>query len=103
MQINFLLITYIPSAFQVKNVNDHTLDNRMESFFLAETTKYLFLLFDTDNWLHNDGSSGVLHTVNGRDCVVEAGGYIFNTGNWMLLGRCKHEDLFLECTLKITY
>ena len=65
---------------QVKNVNDHTLDNRMESFFLAETTKYLYLLFDEENWLHNTGGSGVVMNVRGRNCVVEAGGYIFNSG-----------------------
>ncbi|KAK6037777.1 hypothetical protein COOONC_24717 [Cooperia oncophora] len=27
----------------------------MESFFLAETTKYLYLIFDPNNFLHNDG------------------------------------------------
>lgn len=51
----------------------------MESFFLAETTKYLYLLFDPDNFLNNDGRSGtVINTPNG-ECVIEAGGYIFNT------------------------
>lgn len=41
----------------VKDVKDHKLDNRMESFFLAETLKYLYLIFDTDNFLHNDIST----------------------------------------------
>lgn len=51
----------------------------MESFFLAETTKYLYLLFDPENFLHNNGSHGdLVHTPNG-DCVVDAGGYVFNT------------------------
>ena len=51
----------------------------MESFFLAETTKYLYLLFDEDNFIHNDGTtSRIIDTPNGK-CVVEAGGYIFNT------------------------
>lgn len=63
----------------VKNVNDHSLDNRMESFFLAETTKYLYLLFDTENWLHNTGGSGLQVQVGDRSCILEAGGYIFNT------------------------
>ena len=40
----------------VKNVLTHTLEDRMESFFLAETTKYLYLLFDPDNFLHNRGN-----------------------------------------------
>ncbi|KAG7218981.1 hypothetical protein INR49_019369, partial [Caranx melampygus] len=30
----------------VKDLRDHQLDNRMESFFLAETIKYLYLLLD---------------------------------------------------------
>ena len=35
----------------VKDVRDHALEDRMESFFLAETTKYLYLLFDPDNFM----------------------------------------------------
>ncbi|XP_033752189.1 ER degradation-enhancing alpha-mannosidase-like protein 2 [Pecten maximus] len=63
----------------VKNVATHELENRMESFFLAETTKYLYLLFDTENFIHNNGSSGtVVQTPNG-ECVIDAGGYFFNT------------------------
>ena len=64
---------------QIKDVRDHRLENRMESFFLAETTKYLYLLFDPDNFLHNNGSRGdLIHTPNGN-CVINAGGYVFNT------------------------
>ncbi|KAK6972511.1 ER degradation-enhancing alpha-mannosidase-like protein 3 [Biomphalaria glabrata] len=63
----------------VKDVRDHQLEDRMESFFLAETTKYLYLLFDQDNFIHNNGSHGeVIHTPSGS-CVIEAGGYVFNT------------------------
>ena len=44
----------VPCGFAtIKNVNDHALDNRMESFFLAETTKYLYLLFTPDHWIFN--------------------------------------------------
>ncbi|KHJ76957.1 hypothetical protein OESDEN_23423 [Oesophagostomum dentatum] len=47
----------------------------MESFFLAETTKYLYLLFDPKNFIHNDGlKARIVDTPNG-----ESGGYIFNT------------------------
>ena len=59
-------------------MRDHKLDNRMESFFLAETIKYLYLLFDPSNfllqpqaWEEGAGPS--------EDCVLGAGGYIFNT------------------------
>ncbi|GIY55773.1 ER degradation-enhancing alpha-mannosidase-like protein 2 [Caerostris extrusa] len=51
----------------------------MESFFLAETTKYLYLLFDPDNFIHNNGSCGELIQMSGGNCVVGAGGYVFNT------------------------
>ncbi|KHJ98081.1 hypothetical protein OESDEN_01942 [Oesophagostomum dentatum] len=33
----------------VHNVDDGSLEDRMESFFLAETMKYLYLLFDEQN------------------------------------------------------
>lgn len=63
----------------VHDVTTHKLANRMESFFLAETTKYLYLLFDPDNFIHNSGGDGVVvNTPNGQ-CVVDAGGYVFNT------------------------
>ena len=65
---------------QVKNVRNHQLENRMESFFLAETTKYLYLLFAEDHWMHNTGGSGLLWTRAKRRCVLDAGGYIFNSG-----------------------
>lgn len=41
----------------IKDLRDHKLDNRMESFFLAETVKYLYLLFDPTNFIHNNGST----------------------------------------------
>lgn len=64
----------------IKDCRDHTLDNRMESFFLAETTKYLYLLFDPDNFIHNRGEHGrVWKTASGQTCVIDAGGYLFNT------------------------
>lgn len=66
-------------SFQIKNVRDHRKENRMESFFLAETTKYLYMLFDPDNFLNNDGSSGTVVQVLNGECVIDAGGYIFNT------------------------
>ena len=63
----------------IKDVRDHALEDRMESFFLAETTKYLYLLFDTDNFIHNSGNiATVLNTPYG-ECIIDAGGYVFNT------------------------
>ncbi|KAJ7426812.1 hypothetical protein WISP_12392 [Willisornis vidua] len=51
----------------------------MESFFLAETIKYLYLLFDPDNFIHNDGSDFDVVITPYGECVLDAGGYIFNT------------------------
>lgn len=72
-------ISHVKCGFaSVKDVRDHKLDNRMESFFLAETIKYLYLLFDRDNFLHNTGTQYVLGGQYG-ECILGAGGYIFNT------------------------
>ncbi|XP_054166132.1 ER degradation-enhancing alpha-mannosidase-like protein 2 [Oppia nitens] len=63
----------------IKSVSDHTIEDRMESFFLAETLKYLYLLFDENNFVHNQGSKGTVINVNGKECIIDSGGYIFNT------------------------
>lgn len=51
----------------------------MESFFLSETTKYLYLLFDPDNFIHNTGNTGTIIDTPTGECIIDAGGYIFNT------------------------
>jgi len=51
----------------------------MESFFLAETVKYLYLLFDPKNFIHNDGDEYTTIQNPLGECTVYAGGYIFNT------------------------
>ncbi|XP_054654967.1 ER degradation-enhancing alpha-mannosidase-like protein 2 isoform X2 [Dunckerocampus dactyliophorus] len=63
----------------VKDVRDHQLDNRMESFFLAETIKYLYLLFDPAHFLHGGGAESWEEGGEDGGCVLSAGGYIFNT------------------------
>ncbi|EMP41313.1 ER degradation-enhancing alpha-mannosidase-like 2 [Chelonia mydas] len=63
----------------IKDLRDHRLDNRMESFFLAETVKYLYLLFDPDNFIHNDGSAFDVVSMPYGECILGAGGYVFNT------------------------
>lgn len=37
----------------IKNINDKELEDSMPSFFLSETCKYLYLLFDEDNFIHS--------------------------------------------------
>ena len=51
----------------------------MESFFLSETVKYLYLLFDPDNFIHSEGEDFLVVNNPRGKCVVNAGGYIFNT------------------------
>ncbi|OTF75412.1 hypothetical protein BLA29_006497, partial [Euroglyphus maynei] len=70
----------------IKSVSDHTIEDRMESFFLAETLKYLFLLFDEDNFINEIGSFGTMielenikNSKNKHTCVIESGGFVFNT------------------------
>ena len=65
-------------VFQLKNVKDHRLDNRMESFFLAETIKYLYLIFDETNFLHSNGEWADEHRTSSGLCFLETS-YIFNT------------------------
>uniref|UniRef100_A0A0N5ARZ6 alpha-1,2-Mannosidase n=1 Tax=Syphacia muris TaxID=451379 RepID=A0A0N5ARZ6_9BILA len=86
----------------IKDVNDHSVEDRMESFFLSETAKYLYLIFDEDNFINNDGTdSRVIDTPNGP-CVLYAGGYIFNTeahpldpGALYCCSAKRHKDLRL--------
>lgn len=63
----------------IKKVGDHTLEDRMESFFLAETTKYLYLLFTPDHFIHNNGSSADIIQTSSGECVIDTGAYVFNT------------------------
>eukprot|EP00794_Sanderia_malayensis_P005986 gene5986-6682_t len=46
----------------VHNVHDKSLEDRMESFFLSETCKYLFLLFDRENPVNRDASNYIFST-----------------------------------------
>lgn len=63
----------------IKKVGDHTLEDRMESFFLAETTKYLYLLFTPDHFIHNNGSSASVIQTSSGECIIDTGAYVFNT------------------------
>lgn len=93
------LFIFFIFVLQIRNVRDHRKENRMESFFLAETTKYLYLLFDPDNFLNNDGSSGTVVQVLNGECVIDTGGYIFNTEAHPIdpaALRCCHETPYNE-------
>lgn len=89
---------YIKKQFppKIKNVRDHRTEDRMESFFLAETTKYLYLLFDPDNPLNSNGGSGTIIDTPRGQCLIEAGGYIFNTEAHPVdtsALRCCHDEM----------
>ncbi|KAI3389437.1 hypothetical protein SNEBB_000327 [Seison nebaliae] len=58
----------------IKDCETHELDNRLESFVLAETLKYLYLIFDEEHWLNHKSliySSDV--------CPILGERYIMNT------------------------
>ncbi|KAI0254258.1 alpha-mannosidase [Lactifluus subvellereus] len=46
----------------IQDLRSGALEDRMESFVLSETLKYLYLLFDEDNPLHSDDSNYVFTT-----------------------------------------
>ncbi|KAF7776225.1 CAZyme family GH47 [Agaricus bisporus var. burnettii] len=46
----------------IQDLRTNKRDDRMESFALSETLKYLYLLFDEDNFLHRDDSNYVFST-----------------------------------------
>ncbi|KAK9446940.1 glycoside hydrolase [Limtongia smithiae] len=46
----------------IEDLKTGQVDDRMESFFLSETTKYLYLLFDVDNPLNSEDSNFVFST-----------------------------------------
>lgn len=49
---------------------DHARGNRMESFFLGETAKYLYLLFDEGHPLNGNGVDGVVFSTEGHPLLV---------------------------------
>ena len=51
----------------------HKLANQMESFFLAETTKYLYLLFTPDHWVHSTGEQATLIDTPNGQCIINTG------------------------------
>ncbi|XP_055333438.1 ER degradation-enhancing alpha-mannosidase-like protein 2 [Paramacrobiotus metropolitanus] len=73
-------IARVPCGYAtIKDVRTHRLENRMESFFLAETTKYLYLLFDEENFIHYDNGVAEIHRGAYGECVVSSGNFVFNT------------------------
>uniref|UniRef100_A0A2P2I8D5 alpha-1,2-Mannosidase n=1 Tax=Hirondellea gigas TaxID=1518452 RepID=A0A2P2I8D5_9CRUS len=63
----------------VHSVIDGTLEDRMESFFLSETCKYLYLLFDADNPV-NVNSGQFLFTTEGH--VIPLRSWLRETPPW---------------------
>lgn len=56
----------------------------MESYFLAETTKYLYLLFDADNFLNQPTQPYMEHLQYDAQllrsgCILGISGYVMNT------------------------
>lgn len=64
----------------IDSVIDGRRADRMESFFLAETLKYLYLLFDPDHWLNEKNYDAEVLYVDGvGECHLSSDGWIFNT------------------------
>jgi len=64
----------------VDNVQTGVRADRMESFFIAETLKYLYLLFDEDHWLHHNEPLAEKLRVDGKGvCLFHKSPWVFNT------------------------
>lgn len=50
---NIQMYTRVQCGFASVGIHDLSLDDRMDSFFLAETLKYLYLIFDEANWFNH--------------------------------------------------
>lgn len=61
------------------NVVDKSQEDRMESFFLSETCKYLYLLFDVDHPINTMGDR-FLFTTEGHVIPISA---VLRPANWM--------------------
>jgi len=65
---------------RLDSVIDGRRADRMESFFLAETLKYLYLLFDPDHWMNKKNyDAEILFVENVGECQLSDSGWIFNT------------------------
>ncbi|XP_061730614.1 ER degradation-enhancing alpha-mannosidase-like protein 1 [Nerophis ophidion] len=67
-------------------------EDRMESFFLSETCKYLFLLFDEDNPLHKLGNKYIF-TTEGHLMPVDKR---FRENRWKDRSPCEDKDMPVE-------
>jgi hypothetical protein len=60
---NINTLTRVKCGFAtVHDVLDKSLEDRQESFFLSETLKYLYLIFDKEHFLNNDGALRYIFT-----------------------------------------
>ncbi|CDS40173.1 er degradation enhancing alpha mannosidase [Echinococcus multilocularis] len=76
----------------IHDVQTHTKENRMETFFLSETVKYLYLLFDEDNFLHHTplSSTDSIQFGDADGYCTGGTGYIFNSEAHPLDGGLIH-------------
>ncbi|EGC39812.1 hypothetical protein DICPUDRAFT_91147 [Dictyostelium purpureum] len=61
----------------VLDVETHQLDDRMESFFLSETCKYLFLLFNTEDNFNNNFNNSNPNPIDMESIIFNTEGHIF--------------------------
>lgn len=71
------------------HVVDKSKEDRMESFFLSETCKYLYLLFDEDNPLHRSDNKYIF-TTEGHVVPIDKR---FRERQWSDLGPCEDRAL----------
>uniref|UniRef100_A0A4W3INM0 alpha-1,2-Mannosidase n=1 Tax=Callorhinchus milii TaxID=7868 RepID=A0A4W3INM0_CALMI len=80
------------------HVIEKSKEDRMESFFLSETCKYLYLLFDEDNPLHRSGSKYIFTTEGHILPVIK----LFREKPWQDVFP-KEEDTFANSEVDYSY
>ena len=101
-----VLCVVFHDALQILNVSQHNLEDRMHSYFLSETVKYLYLLFDQENFIFDDLEQDTARsrapnwTALTPNCQIGVGGYVFSTEahpfNLGTLGCCFPAKQFVE-------
>jgi ER degradation enhancer, mannosidase alpha-like 1 len=75
----------------MSDVMDKSLEDRMESFFLSETIKYLYLTFDKENYLNNKGEHEFVFTTEGHFYPIKSAFKIKHQNNKFKMKKGKNQ------------
>lgn len=90
----------------VHDVMDKSLEDRMESFFVSETIKYLYLTFDIENYLNKEGEIKYIFTTEGHFLPIrsEFMSKVYDKfDSTKSLSQKKRKKLSAQCNIKSSY